>query len=179
MYPHSEASPEQPPSKKLAIALGRIAQCKQMCAKPIALDGPFVHADTLPLFQREVREALSPTALQRLLSRAEVFVEGGTASGGSARGAFMGTAMLTLDLDAVADRLRAPHDAEMAQKLCTALGADPNAKRAIIRHALEVARARLAAPVNLRGGELTLRTHGARVLIDLELETGEPSGTPA
>ncbi len=145
-----------------------------MCALPkpsIARgDGAWLQEESLPLFQREVRERLSPTALAFLLSRAEIFVEGGTASGRSAMGAFLGSAMMTLDLGGAGERLRPPHDEKAAQRLGSALTEDQGARRALVAHALEIARARLSAPVDLRGSELKIRVEGCRVHIDLELE---------
>jgi hypothetical protein len=141
-----------------------------MCAKPIAVaDSPFVQAETLPLFHREVHERLSPTALSLLLERAEIFVEGATTTGSSARGTFLGSALLTLDL-ASAERLRPPRDAAAAARLAAVLADDGDARTLIVGRALEVARARLAAPAGLRAGELSVRTDGSRVLVDLELE---------
>jgi hypothetical protein len=141
-----------------------------MCAKPLAVsEGPFVQAETLPLFHREVRERLSPTALQVLIERAEIFVEGATSKGSSARGTFLGSALLTLDL-AGAERLRMPRDAATAARLGALLADDTAARALIIARALEVVRARLAAPAGLRAGELSVRTDGTRVLVDLELE---------
>jgi hypothetical protein len=58
-----------------------------MCAYPVE--------SSLPLFQHEVTERLSPTALELLLSKADIYVEGGSAKGASAKGAFYGSAMLT------------------------------------------------------------------------------------
>jgi hypothetical protein len=144
-----------------------------MCAKPLALDdSPFVPAETLPLFHREVRERLSPTALQLLLDRAEIFVEGGAASGTSANGAFLGTAMVTIDLDAAADRLRPLADG--AQKLCAALRDEADARRTIIARVLEAARARLSSSSPLRASAPRFRVDGARVLIDFDLDGEGP-----
>ena len=134
-----------------------------MCAYPAE--------STLPLFQREVTERLSPAALELLLSRAEVFVEGGAIKGGSAAGAFYGSAMLTLDLTRCADRLRAPHDEVTAKKLCAALDDDRQARRSITSRALEVARARLVVPDDVKAGAPRCRVDGARLLIDVDLES--------
>ena len=122
---------------------------------------------TLPLFYREVTERLSPTALELLLAKADIYVEGGSATGASAKGAFYGSAMLTLDL--ATDKLRAPVDA--AQRLCTALEADKQARRAVTTRVLDVARARLVVPDDVMTGALHCRVDGARLLIDVELES--------
>src|SRR4051794_3884396 len=103
-----------------------------MCAKPCSPGANFVQTETLPLFHREVRERLSPTALELLLGRAEIFVEGGTASGASAGGAFLGSAMLTLDLERMADRLRSPIDGSLAARFCTALEQDAAARHLVV-----------------------------------------------
>jgi hypothetical protein len=145
-----------------------------MCAKALALEDPvFMHGESLPLFEREVRQRLSATALVLLLDRAEIFVEGAAATGRSARGAFFGSAMLTFDLAAAADRLRPPHDERTAARLRDALRQDTRAHALIVARVLEAARARLAAPPGLRAGPIRLRSEGARVLIDLDLDAAE------
>src|SRR5687768_15615147 len=117
-----------------------------MCAKAVAPEPAFVQGERLPLFARHVVERLSPTALGLLIARAEVFVEGAAATGASARGAFLGSAMMTLHLGALGERLCETPSAELATRLCRALGDDPDARAQLVARALEVARARLAAP---------------------------------
>ena len=155
---------------KFAVPSDRVAQCVQMCALPHALTDPsWPEETTVPLFYSEQRLRLSPTALQFLLARADVIVEGSTVKSGSARGRFLGSAMLTLDLAAAADRLRPPHDAATLAALHAALVEDPEARARIVEHALVAARARLATPSALVAGELQMRTSGTRLLVDLEL----------
>lgn len=124
---------------------------------------------TVPLFYREERLRLSPTALQLLLARADAWVEGNTITKGSAKGRFLGTAMLTLDLPAAADRLRPPHDEVVARQLMQILQEDAALRAQVTQHAITVARTRLATPHDLMAGECSFRVEGARVLIDLEL----------
>ncbi len=145
-----------------------------MCALPRPTvadrDEPWPKAEAIPLFHREIRERLSPTALALLLARAEIYVEGGTATGRSAKGAFMGSAMLTLDLSTTEGRLRPPHDTRMAERLAAALADDPGARMALVARALEATRERLSVPCGLEAGEPKIRVDGARVHVDLELE---------
>jgi hypothetical protein len=139
-----------------------------MCALALVpLD--ITQAETLPLFHREVRERLSLTALAAVLAQAEILVEGGNASGASARGAFLGSAMVTIDVATLEGRLR-PHDEETARRLAMALADDEAANAAVVHHILEVARARLSPREALRAGELRIRGEGTRVLVDVELE---------
>ena len=144
-----------------------------MCAKPLALDdSPFVPAETLPLFHRELRERLSPTALQLLLDRAEIFVEGAAATGASAHGAFLGSAMVTFDLAAMTDRLRPLDDG--ANRLRAAFEEEPDARRAIVGRVLDAARSRLSSPTPLRASAPRFRVDGARVLVDFDLDGEAP-----
>ncbi len=124
---------------------------------------------TVPLFYREERLRLSPTALQLLLARADAWVEGNTITKGSAKGRFLGTAMLTLDLAAAADRLRPPHDEAIAKKLMSVLQEDAALRAEVAAHAIAIARTRLAPPHDLVAGDCSFRVDGARVLIDLDL----------
>jgi hypothetical protein len=139
-----------------------------MCALAASSVDP-AQAEMLPLFSRQVRERLSPTALGLVLAQAEIFVEGGAARGTSAGGVFLGSAMLTIDLPSLQGRLRAPLDEETAQRLTAALADDAEARAQVSARVLEVARARLSAAA-LRVGELRVRAEGARVLVDVELE---------
>jgi len=139
-----------------------------MCALAIApLDT--AQTDTLPLFHRETRERLSLTALAAVLAQAEILVEGGNASGPSARGAFLGSAMITIDVASFEGRLR-PHDEDTARRLATALAHDEAVNAAVVQHILEVAHARLSPQGELRAGELRIVGEGTRVLVDVELE---------
>lgn len=140
-----------------------------MCAYALA-PLEVVQAEALPLFHHEVRERLNPTALALVLAHAEVLVEGGAVQGGPTRGSFLGTAMLTIDLERLGGRVRPPHDADAARRLAAAIEDDPGARSAIAQHVIDAARARLAAPAHLRVSEPSVRTNGARVLVDLELD---------
>lgn len=140
-----------------------------MCAFPAAASPHYPEEPTLPLFRREVTERLSMTALDLLLQHAEIFVEGGTGSGASAGGAFSGSAMLTMDLRH--ERLRPPHDEAMCRRLCEALSGDPRAKKAVVQRALEVGRARLDVPDDVRAGALRCRVDAHRLLVDVDLES--------
>jgi hypothetical protein len=141
-----------------------------MCAlpKPHAAATSGAEA-TLPLFYREERLRLSPTALELLLSRADVWVEGSVVTKGSAKGRFLGSAMLTLDLAAAADRLRPPRDADAADRLFRVVQDDKAVRKRIAAHALATARTRLSPPHDLVVGEWSAKVDGTRVLIDMEL----------
>ncbi|MEO6950289.1 MAG: hypothetical protein ABI321_00645 [Polyangia bacterium] len=131
---------------------------------------PYPEEPTLPLFRREVRERLSLTALDLLLQHAEIFVEGGASSGSSAGGAFFGSAMLTIDLRH--ERLRLPQDEAMCRRLCEALHDDARARKAVVQRALEIGRARMDLPDDVRAGQLRCRVDDHKLLVDLDLESG-------
>lgn len=147
-----------------------------MYASPENALPPYPEEPSLPLFRREVKERLSLTALDVLLQHAEIFVEGGQSSGRSAGGAFFGSAMLTLDLRH--ERLRPPHDEAACLRLCEALSDDARARRALVRRALDVGRARMDLPDDVRAGALRCRVEGEKVLVDLELESGPDQEKP-
>ena len=147
-----------------------------MCALSTSAPQPYPEEPSLPLFRREVTERLSLTALDVLLEHAEIFVEGGQGSGPSAGGAFFGSAMLTLDLRQ--ERLRPPHDEATCLRLGEALKDDARARRALVRRALEVGRARMDLPDDVRAGALRCRVDGGKLLVDLELESGPDQEKP-
>ena len=77
---------------------------------------PMARATRIALFEREVRERLSPAALELVLGRAEVISEGqrGLRNG---RDAYFGSTMLTIDLPSLDLLLRDACDAGTARRL--------------------------------------------------------------
>src|SRR5262245_1785588 len=87
---------------------------------------PVARVQRIALFEREVRERLSASALDLVLSGAVVLSEGqrSVRAGG---GAYFGSTMLTIDLKALASVLRDACDAGCAARLAGQLASDARA----------------------------------------------------
>lgn len=142
-------------------------------AAPISLASrkPMARATRIALFEREIRERLSPAALDLLFARVEVISEGQRAIRGG-RDSYFGSTMLTIDLPALAALLRDACDAGTARRLATLLGEDPGVARRIQQLTeREAARVAGAAPLQV-GTHVTIRSQGAKVFIDVDVEAG-------
>lgn len=125
------------------------------------------------LIRREVRESLSPGALDLLLAEADAVVEGGgeIESGASARASAdraFATVMLTIDLGRFADRFREPADAATAERVAELMRGDPLVRDRLVARA----RPRLAELLSLppESVEISIEPHvradGVLVLVD-------------
>jgi hypothetical protein len=126
-------------------------------------------ATRIALFEREVRERLSRTALDLVLSRAEVISEGqrNTRNG---RDAYFGSTMLTIDLPSLELLLRDACDAGTARRLADLLQADVAAMAAVEAMAgREAARVCGARPTAVRT-HVAIRAQAAKVFIDIDVE---------
>ena len=126
-------------------------------------------ATQIALFEREVRERLSRTALDLVLSRAEVISEGqrNTRNG---RDAYFGSTMLTIDLPSLDLLLRDACDAGTAHRLAELLESDAAAAERIeALAASEATRVAGAAPKSV-STHVTIRSQAAKVFIDIDVE---------
>lgn len=126
---------------------------------------PWARVERVNLIRREVRESLSPNALEILFSRAEVVVESGTDPSGEA---VYGTVMLTFDLSRCSDLVREPADAATALRLSELLAADKKVARrlaTLARPYLSEA-AETSVPMSAISMDFKVRVEDERVLID-------------
>ncbi len=132
---------------------------------------PMARATRVTLFEREVREKLSASAVEILFQRAHVLSEGRRASSPTAGAAFFGSTMLTLDLRELADVVRDPPDAVTAAKLATLIESDARAKTRIRQIAAREAERLAGGPTAARAVDFRVRTEGASVYIDVDVES--------
>ncbi len=124
----------------------------------------------IPLIRREVRETLSPSALELLFCGAEMIVEGDRDLARRVRHEDRGyaTVMVTLDLTRSATLLRERADEATAERVAELMRGSSLVRRRLI----ELARPQLAAmfDVTVRTMRVELlpvvRVSGARILID-------------
>src|SRR5690242_14487804 len=134
-------------------------------ASAVAARRPMARATQIALFEREVRERLSRTALELVLARAEVISEGQRNVRGG-RDAYFGSTMLTIDLPSLELLLRDACDAGTARRLANLLETDAQAAAHVeALAAREAARVAGGTPTAVRT-HVAIRAQAARVFID-------------
>ena len=137
----------------------------------LAARRPMARATRIALIEREVRERLSPAALELCLSRADVISEGQRSKRGG-RDAYFGSTMLTIDLPSLELVLRDACDAGTARRLAELLEADVTAEARIKELAArEAARIAGATPAEV-SLHVSIRAQAAKVFIDIDVEAG-------
>lgn len=137
------------------------------------------------LIRREIRETLSPSALEVLWRHGEHVVEGGQEVGrGPAGRRFYATVMVTFDLKRCAAYFREPADVATAERLAELLIGSPRVKHKLVA----LARPELARMAQVPGHALLIemdhhaRAEGTQVLIDgdamVSLEPARKAGLP-
>lgn len=128
-----------------------------------------VRVRRIPLIEREIREHLSPAALDAVFSNAEIISEGESGTG-QGKTSFLGSTMLTFDVSALAQILREPADEGTARRLAVLLAKDGSLDgriAPIVRR--EVERISQGKAQSVRG-ETRIRTQGTRVFVDIDVE---------
>jgi hypothetical protein len=135
---------------------------------PFALR-PMARCKLVSVFEREIREKLSRSAVDLLFSVADVLFEGQKATRGG-REAFLGSAMVTIDLRKLVLTLREANDPRAAQRLGALLAKEPAATaraRAIAEAELE--RTQGKKPRDLTA-EVRVRSRGTTLFVDVDVE---------
>ena len=138
-------------------------------AQPLPLK-PMVRATRVTLFEREVRERLSGPAVELLLSAARVLAEGKRSASPTARAAFFGSLMLTIELDRVGDGVREACDAGAAEKIAQLMAGDARVLKRVKLLAEREASRLAGTPVKAYLSDVRVRAEGACVLIDVDVE---------
>lgn len=124
------------------------------------------------LIRREIREVLSPPAIELLFEHAELVVEGGEELGGRRAGErrVFATVMVTIDLARCAGLVREPADAATARRVSELMQAEPRVHERLRSLATrELARLAGAAPEALVVAvEASVRVEGVVVLVDID-----------
>ncbi len=131
---------------------------------------PMAKASRITLFEREVRERLSRTALDLILGRAEIISEGQRDGRSGGRDTYLGSTMLTIDLPCLAPLLRDTCDASTARRLVALLREDPAVFDLI--QALAAREVRRVTGVEPRTVHVEVNIHGqgAKVFLDVDVE---------
>ena len=125
---------------------------------------PMARAHRPSLFQKEIHQRLSSAAIELLFERAHVLSEGQVE-----RGRYFGSTMISLDLDRLEGEIADIISTETAARFGELAGSDPIlAARA---RAVGCAEARrLAGDIDEPQVDVGVRTRGAQLYIDLDIE---------
>ncbi len=141
-----------------------------------ALPAPgWARVHRVQLIRREVREYLSPAALEVLLEGAEHVVEGAADAAGPSGSRYYATVMVTIDLRRRAAWFREPADEATAERVAELLQDSPGVRQKLA----EVARVELARLADVDPASLDIlldhqvRVDGTTILIDLDV-AGSP-----
>ncbi|HEY3359390.1 MAG TPA: hypothetical protein VGQ83_39435 [Polyangia bacterium] len=135
---------------------------------------PMACATRVTLFEREIRERLSPSGIEILLDAAEVLSEGQREELDGGRVRFNGSTMLTIDLGRVHAALREPCDPVLAARAAAFLAQDARVARRVRAIAQAEARRLAGAAVTLVPAEPKVRARGTIIHIDLDIEAALP-----
>jgi hypothetical protein len=117
------------------------------------------------LFRREIRESISPAALDVLLSSA------GRISEGQLSGErYYGSTMLTIDLTRIQGRVRDVCDVATAARLSRHMNEEQDARGVVRRIALEEACRVAGRQIALLEAEVRVRAEGQLIYVDVDLE---------
>jgi hypothetical protein len=132
---------------------------------------PMARATRVSLFDREVRVRLAPAAIDVLLEAPRMLSEGQLE-----HDRYIGSTMLTIDLRTTADRVSDPPDAATARRVAELIPDDVRARMRAKKLALrEARRAAGAAPLEPPQVDLRVRSAGAVVHLDLDVEARRKS----
>ncbi len=134
---------------------------------------PLTSAFRVSLFEREVKERLSGAALDLLIAHSLVLSEGQRSTSSTARAAFFGSMMLTVDLKTLQPLVREPIDSPIAERMVALLAGDPRLTERVRRLAEREAVRLSNGPAPLESVELRVRLAGTVLHIDVDIE-GQP-----
>jgi hypothetical protein len=127
-------------------------------------------ASRVALFEREVRERLTASAVELLFARARLLSEGRRSDSPALGPAFFGTVMLTIELAELAPLLREALDEAAAQRIAEMMAADARVLGRVRRLATDEAARLAGAPLKVHSADVRVRAAGCRIHVDVELE---------
>lgn len=152
-------------------------------------EAPWARVRQVQLIRREIREVLSPNALEVLWRHGEHVIEGGRelshdrAGRGAAGRRFYATVMVTFDLRRSAGSFREPADVATAERLAELMLGNPRVQKKLVALARpELARlAQMPEACLYIEMDFHVRAEGTRILLDgdamVSLESARKAGT--
>ena len=149
-------------------------------------EAPWVRVRQVQLIRREIREVLSPSALEVLWRHGEHVIEAGrelSHGRGAAGKRFYATVMVTFDLRRGAGSFREPADVATAERLAELMLGNPRVQKKLVA----LARPELAKLAQMPEAclyiemDFHVRAEGTRILLDgdamVSLESARKAGT--
>lgn len=149
-------------------------------------EAPWARVRQVQLIRREIREVLSPNALEVLWRHGEHVIEGGrelSHGRGAAGRRFYATVMVTFDLRRSAGSFREPADVATAERLAELMLGNPRVQKKLVALARpELARlAQMPEACLYIEMDFHVRAEGTRILLDgdamVSLESARKAGT--
>jgi hypothetical protein len=131
---------------------------------------PMARAARVTLFEREIRERLSVAAIEILLERARVLSEGKRSASATAARAYFGSTMITIDVATLSSVVRDHCDARAAARIADLMRGDARVTRRVHKLAEREAQRLAAGPVQVRPGEVRVRSQGTLIYLDVDVE---------
>lgn len=149
-------------------------------------EGPWARVRQVQLIRREIREVLSPSAIEVLWHHGEKVIEAGrelSHGRGTAGRRFYATVMVTFDLRRSAGNFREPADVATAERLAELMLGSPRVQKKLVALARpELARlAQMPEACLCIEMDFHVRAEGTRILLDgdamVSLEPARKAGT--
>jgi hypothetical protein len=156
--------------RSAAIKLAVVTQPKHKTIPLAPLPKPMARVTRVTLFEREVRERLSNAALELLLGRAQVLAEGSRSSSPTARKAFFGSIMITMDLATLEGDVRDELGPETAQRIAERMESDARVAGWLRKLAENEASKLAGTPIRVHSADVRVRAEGTKVLVDIDVE---------
>ena len=137
---------------------------------PLLQKRPMARAARVTLFEREIKERLSVAAVEILFERARVLSEGKRSEAPTARDAYFGSTMITVDVAALGELVREACDARAAARVAELIRGEPRVTRRVQKIAEREAARLCGGAVRVRAGEVRVRCQGTLVYLDVDVE---------
>lgn len=131
---------------------------------------PMARAARVTLFEREVRERLSVAAVELMFERARVLSEGARSDAPTARRAYFGSTMITVDVAALGECVRERCDARAAERVAGMVASDGRVLRRVQKIAEREAARLAGGAVRVRAGDVRVRWNGTLLYLDVDVE---------
>jgi hypothetical protein len=131
---------------------------------------PMARVARVTLFEREIRERLSVAAVEILLERARILSEGKRSASPTAKSAWFGSTMLTIDVATLGDVVREACDARSAARVADLIRDDARVTRRVQKIAAREAERLADGPLRVRPGDVRVRSQGTHIYLDVDVE---------
>jgi hypothetical protein len=121
------------------------------------------------LFEREIQVRLAPVAIELIHDNARILTEGGVAGD-----TYVGSTMLTVDLERARDRISDPPDASTALRVAVLYASDERCRTQARMIAIAEARRHAGCDLSQPLVDLESRARGTEVHLSLDVEARRP-----